>query len=145
MLAQLSFRCKHYCACAVKLLTRLIGGLFSVLEAEEIDTMSSPSSLLYPYTTNTAAEDEDDVLLCSEENITEGGIYINQVFKTSFWSLNFHAHFQELEALGVGSILTNGEPDVVKLLNTTYELLQYYRKTLLSVENITTRYIKWMI
>lgn len=76
-----------------KTFNRLIGGLFLVLEAEEIDTMSSPSSLLYPYTTNTAAEDEDDVLLCSEENITEGGIYINQVFKTSFWSLNFHALF----------------------------------------------------
>lgn len=76
-----------------KTFNRLIGGSFSVLEAEEIDTMSSPSSLLYPYTTNTAAEDEDDVLLCSEENITEGGIYINQVFKASFWSLNFHIHF----------------------------------------------------
>ena len=64
-------------------------GSFSVLEAEEIDTMSSPSSLLYPYTTNTAVEDEDDVLLCSEENITEGGIYINQVFKTSFLIFKF--------------------------------------------------------
>ena len=45
---------------------------------------SSPSSLLYPYIKreNGPEEEEDeDIIFCSEENVSEAAAYINQASK----------------------------------------------------------------
>ena len=41
--------------------------------------------------------------------------------------------------MGVGSILTDSEPDIVKILNTSYELIQQYKSALRRIDHINTR------
>jgi X breakpoint 2-interacting protein len=88
---------------------------------------SSPTSLLYPYVAGGdngegQEEEEEDIIFCSKENVNEAAIYINQ----------------ELELLGIGNIMVDGIPDIVNMMNSTYQLLDMYRNTLKRLDDLGT-------
>jgi hypothetical protein len=90
---------------------------------------SSPTSLLYPYVAGGdngegQEEEEEDIIFCSKENVNEAAIYINQ----------------ELELLGIGNIMVDGgaTPDIVNMMNSTYQLLDMYRNTLKRLDDLGT-------
>lgn len=57
---------------------------------------------------------------CTEENVLECAAYLSQ----------------ELETLGTGPIIDHDQPDLVRLLNATHDILQYYRSTVKKFEDI---------
>ncbi|XP_019855052.1 PREDICTED: afadin- and alpha-actinin-binding protein-like isoform X1 [Amphimedon queenslandica] len=91
--------------------------------ASESSVGSSPSSLLYPYLRHNQpeeqAEDEEEIIFCTEDNVTEAAIYINQ----------------ELEVFGFQSIMSDSDkenkevPSSSKMLNTLYDLIKQYRES----------------
>ena len=50
---------------------------------------------------------------------------------------------QELQTIGLPSVLVSGstQPDVVRLVNTVYKLLQLYRHNVRTIEKLKERYM----
>ena len=127
--------------------------------------MSSPSSLLSQYLTYSSPNrldismgpSNEEQHFCTEENVLECAVYLSKVVHYQSHSQTVKSGnetstlsppikilcstLQELETLGTGPIIDHDEPDLVRLLNATHDVLQYYRATVKKFEDINVRYV----